>query len=127
MSSAGYWRYNKASSGDGFNKTKGNLKMRINELAAKIEVLNGWEAMIKRPKQKPNFLKARYQNLPSPCNPPRAYGRFSSREDTWISKLGETHEINIGTGTLAWPSEEIAAILPYWVYRIAARAMPTTI
>lgn len=30
---------------------------------------------------------------------PRAYGHFSLREDTWVSKLGGTHEINIGAGT----------------------------
>ena len=27
---------------------------------------------------------------------PKAYGHFSLREDTWISKTGATHEINIG-------------------------------
>ena len=37
---------------------------------------------------------------------PRAYGHFSLREDTWVSKLGGTHEINIGAGTLARPIEE---------------------
>lgn len=42
---------------------------------------------------------------------PRAYGHFSLREDTWISKLGATHEINIGAGTLARPIEEVAATL----------------
>ena len=42
---------------------------------------------------------------------PRAYGHFSLREDTWISKLGGTHEINIGAGTLARPIEEVAATL----------------
>lgn len=42
---------------------------------------------------------------------PRAYGHFSLREDTWISKLGSTHEINIGAGTLARPIEEVAATL----------------
>ena len=26
---------------------------------------------------------------------PKAYGHFSLREDTWVSKLGGTHEINI--------------------------------
>ena len=50
---------------------------------------------------------------------PRAYGHFSLREDTWISKLGGTHEINIGAGTLARPIEEVAAtllhdMLHYW-------------
>lgn len=42
---------------------------------------------------------------------PRAYGHFSLREDTWISKLGGTHEINIGAGTLARPIEDVAATL----------------
>ena len=42
---------------------------------------------------------------------PRAYGHFSLREDTWISKLGGTHEINIGAGTLSRPIEEVAATL----------------
>ena len=42
---------------------------------------------------------------------PRAYGHFSLREDTWISKLGGTHEINIGAGTLARPIEEVVSTL----------------
>ena len=42
---------------------------------------------------------------------PRAYGHFSLREDTWISKNGASHEINIGAGTLARPIEEVAATL----------------
>ena len=42
---------------------------------------------------------------------PSAYGHFSLRDDTWISKLGATHEINIGAGTLARPIEEVAATL----------------
>ena len=42
---------------------------------------------------------------------PRAYGHFSLREDAWISKLGGTHEINIGAGTLARPIEEVSATL----------------
>ena len=42
---------------------------------------------------------------------PRAYGHFSLREDTWVSKLGGTHEINIGAGTLARPIEDVAATL----------------
>jgi len=42
---------------------------------------------------------------------PKAYGHFSLREDTWISKLGGTHEINIGAGTLSRPIEDIAATL----------------
>lgn len=42
---------------------------------------------------------------------PKAYGHFSLRGDTWISKIGATHEINIGAGTLARPIEEGAATL----------------
>lgn len=42
---------------------------------------------------------------------PRAYGHFSLRDDTWISKRGAFHEINIGAGTLARPIEEVTATL----------------
>ena len=42
---------------------------------------------------------------------PRAYGHFSLREDTWVSKIGGTHEINIGAGTLARPIEEVVATM----------------
>lgn len=42
---------------------------------------------------------------------PKAYGHFSLRDDTWISKNGATHEINIGAGTLARPIEEVVATL----------------
>ena len=42
---------------------------------------------------------------------PKAYGHFSLREDTWVSKLGGTHEINIGAGTLSRPIKEVAATL----------------
>lgn len=42
---------------------------------------------------------------------PKAYGHFSLREDTWISKNGSTHEINIGAGTLARPIENVVATL----------------
>ena len=42
---------------------------------------------------------------------PKAYGHFSLRDDTWISKKGSTHEINIGAGTLARPIEEVCATL----------------
>lgn len=42
---------------------------------------------------------------------PKAYGHFSLRADTWTSKVGATHEINIGAGTLARPIEEVAATL----------------
>ena len=42
---------------------------------------------------------------------PKAYGHFSLNKDTWISKLGSTHEINIGAGTLSRPIEEVVATL----------------
>ena len=42
---------------------------------------------------------------------PRAYGHFSLRDNTWVSAVGDTHEINIGAGTLARPIEEVAATL----------------
>ena len=42
---------------------------------------------------------------------PKAYGHFSLRADTWLSKNGATHEINIGAGTLARPIEEVTATL----------------
>ena len=42
---------------------------------------------------------------------PKAYGHFSLREDTWISKVGATHEINIGAGTLQRNIEDIVATL----------------
>lgn len=42
---------------------------------------------------------------------PRMYGHFSLREDTWLSKLGASHEINIGAGTLARPIEDVSATL----------------
>lgn len=42
---------------------------------------------------------------------PSAYGHFSLRDDTWISKSGTTHEINIGAGTLSRPIEEVTATL----------------
>ena len=42
---------------------------------------------------------------------PKAYGHFSLRDDTWVSKIGSSHEINIGAGTLARPIEEVAATL----------------
>ena len=42
---------------------------------------------------------------------PRAFGHFTLREDTWVSKLGASHEINIGAGTLSRPIEEVAATL----------------
>lgn len=42
---------------------------------------------------------------------PRAYGHFSLRDDTWTSATGDSHEINIGAGTLARPIEQVAATL----------------
>lgn len=42
---------------------------------------------------------------------PKCYGHFSLREDAWVSKLGASHEINIGAGTLARPIEEVVATL----------------
>ncbi len=42
---------------------------------------------------------------------PRAYGHFSLNKETWVSKLGGTHEINIGAGTLARPIENVVATL----------------
>lgn len=42
---------------------------------------------------------------------PRAYGHFTTRSDTWISASGESHEINIGAGTLSRPIEDVAATL----------------
>lgn len=42
---------------------------------------------------------------------PKAYGHFSLRDDTWVSKNGASHEINIGAGTLARPIEEVCATL----------------
>ena len=42
---------------------------------------------------------------------PKSYGHFSLRDDTWISKKGATHEINIGAGTLARPIEAVCATL----------------
>ena len=52
---------------------------------------------------------------------PKAYGHFSLREDTWISKLGATHEINLGAGTLSRPIENVVSTLlhemiHYWNY-----------
>ena len=42
---------------------------------------------------------------------PKAYGHFTLSSDTWISKLGGTHEINIGAGTLSRPIENVCATL----------------
>lgn len=42
---------------------------------------------------------------------PKAYGHFTLRDDTWISKRGSSHEINIGAGTLSRPIENVVATL----------------
>ena len=42
---------------------------------------------------------------------PKAYGHFTLREDTWVSAVGATHEINIGAGTLGRPIEEVVSTL----------------
>ena len=42
---------------------------------------------------------------------PRAYGHFTLNNDTWVSTIGGSHEINIGAGTLARPIEEVCATL----------------
>ena len=42
---------------------------------------------------------------------PRCFAHFSLRDDTWVSSLGATHEINIGAGTLARPIENVVATL----------------
>lgn len=42
---------------------------------------------------------------------PKAYGHFTTREDTWVSTIGSTHEINLGAGTLARPIENVVATL----------------
>ena len=42
---------------------------------------------------------------------PKAYGHFTLNNDTWISKNGGTHEINLGAGTLSRPIESIVATL----------------
>lgn len=42
---------------------------------------------------------------------PRAYGHFTLNDDTWVSTVGGSHEINIGAGTLARPIEEVCATL----------------
>ena len=42
---------------------------------------------------------------------PKAYGHFTTREDTWVSTIGSTHEINIGAGTLDREIEYTVATL----------------
>lgn len=64
-----------------------------------------------------DLLNARYfeNTLSRPTitiqSTPKAYGHFSLREDTWVSKIGGTHEINIGAGTLSRPIENVVATL----------------
>lgn len=53
---------------------------------------------------------------------PRAYGHFTLSEDTWKSSLGNSHEINIGAGTLSRPIEDVSVTLihemtHYWCYQ----------
>lgn len=42
---------------------------------------------------------------------PKCYGHFSLRDDTWVSSIGATHEINLGAGTLSRPIENVVATL----------------
>lgn len=42
---------------------------------------------------------------------PKAYGHFSLRDDTWVSVTGNSHEINIGAGTLARPIENVVCTM----------------
>ena len=42
---------------------------------------------------------------------PKTYGHFTLRPDTWISKTGATHELNISAGTLARPIEMVCATM----------------
>ena len=42
---------------------------------------------------------------------PKAYGHFSLRDDTWVSTIGNSHEINIGAGTLSRNIEDIVTTL----------------
>ena len=42
---------------------------------------------------------------------PRAYGHFTLSNQTWVSKLGGTHEINIGAGTLSRDILDICATM----------------
>ena len=45
---------------------------------------------------------------------PKAYGHFSLRDDTWISKNGKSHEINIGAGTIARPPPHVPKMAVIW-------------
>jgi len=43
---------------------------------------------------------------------PKAYGHFTTRDDTWVSDLnGNSNEINIGAGTLSRPIENVCVTL----------------
>jgi len=42
---------------------------------------------------------------------PRAYGHFTLNDNTWVSTIGGSHEINVGAGTLSRPIENIVATL----------------
>lgn len=42
---------------------------------------------------------------------PKTYGHFTLRPDTWISKAGASHELNISAGTLARPIEAVCATM----------------
>lgn len=42
---------------------------------------------------------------------PKAYGHFTLNSNTWVSKNGSFHEINIGAGTLGRPIEEVSATM----------------
>ena len=66
---------------------------------------------------------------------PRAYGHFTLNDDTWVSTIGGTHEINIGAGTLRRPIENICATLLHemvhyttmsMAFKIAVAAIHTT-
>ena len=66
---------------------------------------------------------------------PKAYAHFSVRDDTWVSTVGATHEINVGAGTLARPIEFICltcsmrcatTIASFTALRTPAEAIPTT-
>lgn len=42
---------------------------------------------------------------------PKTYGHFTLNPNTWISKVGATHELNISAGTLARPIEMVCATM----------------
>ena len=53
---------------------------------------------------------------------PKAYGHFSLKDDTWVSSIGNSHEINIGAGTLARPIEDCSRGNTYHNKRFKAAA-----